>query len=118
MNEEVKNVFNPGPMISFRGARKLNSYLVRAKLYPLERSVGSFKCRNRRCQVCDNVTAETTTFKSSVTSNEYKINHSFNCNEKCLIYLFAKHVKSSMLVRPVIVSNSDGIITKTITESF
>ena len=86
MNEEVKNVFNPGPMISFRGARKLNSYLVRAKLYPLERSVGSFKCRNRRCQVCDNVT-ETTTFKSSVTSNEYKINHSFNCNEKCLIYL-------------------------------
>ena len=25
MNEEVKNVFNPGPMISFRGARKLNS---------------------------------------------------------------------------------------------
>ena len=86
MNEEVKNVFNPGPMISFRGARKLNSYLVRAKLYPLERSVGSFKCRNRRSQVCDNVT-ETTTFKSSVTSNEYKINHSFNCNEKCLIYL-------------------------------
>ena len=84
MNEEVKNVFNPGPMISFRGARKLNSYLVRAKLYPLEGSVGSFKCRNRRCQVCDNVT-ETITFKSSVTSNEYKINHSFNCNEKCLI---------------------------------
>ena len=36
--------------------------------------------------MCDNVT-ETTTFKSSVTSNEYKINHSFNCNEKCLIYL-------------------------------
>ena len=84
MNEEVKNVFNPGPMISFRGARKLNSYLVRAKLYPLEGSVGSFKCRNRRCQVCDNVT-ETITFKSSVTSNEYKINHSFNCNEECLI---------------------------------
>ena len=62
MNEEVKNVFNPGPMISFRGARKLSSYLVRAKLYPFERSVGSFKCRNRRCQVCDNVT-ETTTLK-------------------------------------------------------
>ena len=36
--------------------------------------------------ITDNVT-ETTTFKSSVTSNEYKINHSFNCNEKCLLYL-------------------------------
>ena len=37
MNEEVKNVFLPGPMVSFRGARKLSSYLVRAKLYPLHR---------------------------------------------------------------------------------
>ena len=25
--------------------RKLSSYLVRAKLYPLERKVGSFKCK-------------------------------------------------------------------------
>ena len=37
MNEEVKNVFTPKPMISFRSARKLSSYLVRAKLYPEER---------------------------------------------------------------------------------
>ena len=34
MNEEVKNVFTPKPMISFRSARKLSSYLVRAKLCP------------------------------------------------------------------------------------
>ena len=38
MNEEVKNVFTPKPMISFRSARKLSSYLVRAKLYPEEKS--------------------------------------------------------------------------------
>ena len=44
MNEEVKNLFPPGPMVSFRGARKLSSYLVRAKLYPLQRKVGSKKC--------------------------------------------------------------------------
>ena len=47
MNEEVKRVFTPCPMVSFRGARKLSSYLVRAKLYPLERSVGSFKRRGK-----------------------------------------------------------------------
>ena len=41
MNEYVKIVFAPTPMISFRSARKRSSYLVRAKLYPLERKIGS-----------------------------------------------------------------------------
>ena len=56
MNDEVKKAYTPGPMVSFRGARNLSSYLVRAKLYPLERSAGSFKCNGKRCQVCMNVT--------------------------------------------------------------
>ena len=43
MNDEVKNVFSPKPMIPFKSARKLSSYLMGAKLYPIERSVGSFK---------------------------------------------------------------------------
>ena len=34
MNNEVKKVVTPKPMISFRSARKMSSYLVRAKLYP------------------------------------------------------------------------------------
>ena len=73
-------------MVSFRRARKLESYLVRAKLYSLERSVGSFKCNGKQYQVRLNVT-ETKTFSSTVTKKEYKINHKFNCNDKCLIYL-------------------------------
>ena len=40
----MKSVFTPRPMVSFRSARRLNSYLVRAKLCPLERMVGSYKC--------------------------------------------------------------------------
>ena len=36
--------------------KKLSGYLVRFKLYSLERRVGSFKCGGRRCQVCLNVT--------------------------------------------------------------
>ena len=36
MNREAKAVFSPGLMVSFRSARKISSYLVRAKLYPLE----------------------------------------------------------------------------------
>ena len=86
MDQEVKEVFTPKPMVSFRNVSKPSSYLVRAKLYPLERKVGSFKCKSKRCQTCLNVN-QTDSFASSVTEEEYKINHCFNCNEKCLIYL-------------------------------
>ena len=67
MENEVKRVFTPKPMISFRSARKLSSYLVRAKLYPTERIVvGSYKCGGKRCEVCINVN-ETSSFTSTVT---------------------------------------------------
>ena len=86
MNEEVRKTFSPGPMVSFQSARKLSSYLVRAKLYSLERKVGSSKCGKRRCEVCNNVT-DASTFSSTVTGDNFKINHSLNCDDKCLIYL-------------------------------
>ena len=86
MDEEVKKVFYPGPMVSFPRARKVSSYLIRAKVYLLERTVGSFKCKKSRCQVCLNVN-ETETFTSIVTKKTYKINHRFDCSDKCLICL-------------------------------
>ena len=61
MNEEVKNLLLPGPMVLFRGARKLSSYFVRDKLYSLQRKVGSKKCAKNCCEVCDYVT-DTDTF--------------------------------------------------------
>ena len=85
-DQEVERVFTPGPMASFRSAPKISSYLVQAKLYPLERHVGSFKCGGRHCQVCLNVT-QTETFTSTSTNQTYKINHEFNCNGSSLIYL-------------------------------
>ena len=86
IDQRVKEVFSSQPMVSFRSARKLSSYLVRAKLYPLERRVGSCKCRCSRCQVCHSIT-ETDMFICNNDQMSYKINHSFDCNEKCLIYL-------------------------------
>ena len=86
MDQEVKKVFTPKPMVSFRSARKLSSYLGGAKLYPLKRKVGSFECKGKGCQVCSNVN-ETNSFTSSVAKEEYKVNHCFCCNKKCLIYL-------------------------------
>ena len=86
MDQEAQQVFIPEPMITFRSKWKLSSYLVRAKLYPLERTVDSRKCYGKQCEACDNVT-ETLTFTSTVTQNTYKINHQFNCSKKRLFYL-------------------------------
>ena len=91
MNEEVKSVFTPAPMISFRSTRKRSSYLVRAKLYPLERTVGSVQCKGKRCQTCRNV-KETETFTCTTTSKTFKINDKLNCNDKCLVYLFTCNI--------------------------
>ena len=85
MNEDGKSIFTPVPMISFCSARKLSSYLVRAKLYPLERTVSSVQCKGKRCQTCHNV-KETETFTSTTTGMTFKINHKLNCNDKCLVY--------------------------------
>ena len=83
MNEDVKNLFIPGPMISFRSARKLSSYLVRVKLYPLHRKVGPRKCAK---SLCDYV-SDTDTFTSTVSGESFEINHHLNCDDRCMIYL-------------------------------
>ena len=44
IGQGVQRVFKSGPMITFRSARKLSSYLARAKLSQLERTVGFCKC--------------------------------------------------------------------------
>ena len=86
MNQEVENVFTPAPIVSNRSARNISSYLVRAKLYPLGRKVGSEKCGKSRCEVCFNI-QETDTFTSTTTGVSFKINHKLYCDDNCLIYL-------------------------------
>ena len=87
-DEEIKKVFSPVPFVSFRSTRNLKSYLVRSKIYPLERKVGSKKCKSKRCLVYLNV-SEADVFQSFQTKEQYKINHQLNCNDKCLIYLLS-----------------------------
>ena len=50
MNDKIKKLFSPKSLISFRSARKLSSYLVRAKRYPIERTLASVKCTKTRCE--------------------------------------------------------------------
>ena len=76
-DQETKNVFTPRAMARFRSAWKLSNYLIRAKLYPIERIVGSHKCEGKRCEVCLNV-QETSCLSSSVTSETYEFTISLN----------------------------------------
>ena len=43
---EVKRVFSPALIVSYRSARKIKDYIVRSKLYPIEKKVGSFRYGN------------------------------------------------------------------------
>ena len=100
--------------MSYRSARKVSSYLVRAKLYPLERRVGSEKSGKSGCQVCLNI-QENDTFTSTTTGESYKINHKPNCDDSCLIYLLTSKCCGKQYVgKPLINSDLHGTITKTI----
>ena len=84
--DKMKKFFTPKLMISFRSARKISNYLVKAKMYPIERIVESKNCGGKRCEVCINVN-ETFTFTSTFTGETFIINHKFDCNTRCLVYL-------------------------------
>ena len=58
---KTKRVFTLALFISFRSVKNLKTFLVRSKVYPLERKVGSAKCNGKRCQMCLNI-KETDTF--------------------------------------------------------
>ena len=82
----VKALFTPSPFVTYRTGYSLKNHLVRAKVYPLERTVGSQRCNKPRCLTCRNV-KETCTFQCSVDKQVYRINYQFNCDSKCLVYL-------------------------------
>ena len=67
-DEEVEKVFSPPPIASYRSARKIKDYIIRSKLYPVERSVGCQECEGSRCQVCENIKVFDT-FTSFTTRN-------------------------------------------------
>ena len=56
MNEETKRAFTPTSMISYKSSRKFCIHLVRAKSYPINRTVGCYKCGSNRCEVCKYLT--------------------------------------------------------------
>ena len=84
-------------MVSFLSARKLSSYyLVRAKLDPEERKVGSCKCNCNWCQVCLSI-SETDTFTCNNDGTTYEI------NDKCYHRFFvSEETKSCFIWRALV----------------
>ena len=114
---ELRIPLTHDPRPSSRTSRQRCSYLVRAKLYPLERTVGSRKCSKKRCEVCENV-QNSDTFQSSVTTETFKINHQLTCDDKCLVYLFTCKTCSKQYTGETTDQfNSHGIIINLMTES-
>ena len=81
----VKNVFSPRPMLSFPSAGKINSCLVSAKVYTLERKIRSCGCGENGVRFALMLLKHS--FTSTFTHKTYEINHLLNCSEKCLVYL-------------------------------
>ena len=98
MGHETKTMFPPGPMVSFGSVCKISSYLVRAKLYPSERSISWRQYKKRTCEACTNVT-ETVIFSRIVTGETIEINHELNCDDKCFICLLKCKVCKKQYVR-------------------
>ena len=88
VKEQVEHIFTPPPFVSFQAGFSLRKHLVRAKVYPILRECGLSGCNKCRCQTCLNVN-NTDVFQSFVTKESYKINHKFDCDSKCIIYLFS-----------------------------
>ena len=66
INEEVKKALTHKPTTSNRSSHKISNHLVQAKLYPINRTVGSYKCGSKHCEWCKYIT-EVDTFGSNVT---------------------------------------------------
>ena len=79
----------------------MKNHLVRARVCPLIREKGTFCCGKSRCETyCKLKQADT--FESFAARKVYKINHSFNCNSKCSVYLFSCKVCGNQYVHSTV----------------
>lgn len=100
----LKKVLPIVPLLSFRRAKNLKDYLVRAKLTPVKETIkGMNCCGGKRCQICKFVKVGSV-FESSVEGRKFHINHSFDCNSTGVVYLFTCQICKKQYVGSTITS--------------
>ena len=108
--EEVEKVFSPPAIASHRSARKIEDYIATSKLHPVETGVGYRRFGGSTFKVCENINV-TDTFTRFTLKNTYKVNPSFDCNDKCLfIHLIARQVVSNIQVKLLTILEVGGTI--------
>ena len=74
------------PRLDSRNAKTLKDHLARSKLKTTYQKPGATICGRKNCTIC-HILHQGDTFESSNTGKQYKINFSFNCNSRNVVYL-------------------------------
>ena len=79
VSDKLKGAIPEAPIIAYCRPKNLRDLLVRAELKPISEDT-------RRCKTCQHIRA-TDTFRSTVTSQSYKVHTTATCKTKNLVYL-------------------------------
>ena len=74
------------PRFAFRNAKTLKVHLVSSKLKTTNEKPGVTIHKRKNCEICQ-ILHQGDTFESSNTGKQYKVNFSFNCNSRNVVYL-------------------------------
>ena len=85
-SQRLTAVLPSPPRLDFRNAKTLKDHLARSKLKTTYQKPGVTICGRKNCAIC-HILHQGDTFESSNTGKQYKINFSFNCNSRNVIYL-------------------------------
>ena len=85
-SQRLSAVLPSQPRLAFRNAQTLKDHLDRSKLKTTYEKPGVTICGTKNCEIC-HILHQGDTFESSNTGKQYKINFSFNCNSRNVVYL-------------------------------
>ena len=115
-DSEVRRVFSPAPIVSYRSARKIKDCVVGSNLYPTERKVESSKCCNPRCPACTSIQVTDTSSSLSLNLHTKSIIILAIIANVSSTFQVAKHVVNNTVVKQLRNLGADGILKKPMLE--
>ena len=85
-SQRLTAVFPSPPRLAFCNAKTLKDHPIRSKLKTTYEKPGVTICGRKNCEIW-HILHEEDIFESSKTGKQYKINFSFNCNSRNVVYL-------------------------------